>query len=105
MPTEAHMIWNLIFLLVHLAALAGFIYLYRAAPCWMQKVSVVGFVIAMTLFTMSFGLGLMEVEGHRHLAILGMAIEHLAVLLYVFRLIYQGSEWKTSSAPSLSSSR
>lgn len=106
MPDEAHMAWNLTFLIVHFAALIGFIFLYRSAPCWMQKLAVIGFALGMAILTISSSFALIEVNGHRHLTALGLAVEHIAVLLYVFRLIYQGQqEWKPSSAPFPNSSR
>lgn len=96
--------WNLTFLLVHLAAMVGFIHLYKAAPCWMQKVSVAGFVVAMGFLSMGFALALAEVWGHWYFVVLGFSIADLSVLLYVFRLIYQQHlEWKPSSIPSRSS--
>lgn len=98
------MMWNLTLLLVHLAALAGFIHLYKSAPCWMQKVSVAGFVLAMGTMSAAFTLAILDVWGHWHVVLLGLAIEHLAVLVYVFRLIYQQHlQWTPSSAHSHSS--
>lgn len=104
MQNEAHMIWNLTLLVVHLLALAGFVFLYKAAPCWMQKVCIVGFCIAMAVCSIGFGFGVAGQWWHWHIVMLGLAIEHVAVLLYVFRLIYQDHvKWTPSSAPYRSS--
>lgn len=97
------MMWNLTFLLVHLAAMVGFISLYKAAPCWMQKVSVAVFVVAMGFLTVGFGLKVAEVWWAKHVIDLGQSIGNVAVLVYVFRLLYQRHlEWKPSSIPSRS---
>lgn len=95
--------WNFTFLLIHLGAMVGFIHLYKSAPCWMQKVSVAGFVLAMALLSIGFALAVAQVWWHWYFFILGFSIADLAVLVYVFRLLYQQHlEWKPSSIPSRS---
>lgn len=114
MPSEAHMLWNLTFFCIHLVALCGFIVLYKSAPCWMQRLVVVGLAGSMALFTISYFIGVMHsldpslgLWGSAELSVMARAIEHIAVLLYVFRLIWQSNHvepaWTQSSAPSLSS--
>lgn len=96
----APMIWNITMLVVHLAALAGFLFLYREAPCWMQRLAIAGFALAMAICSIGFGVGLAGEWWYWHIVMLGLAIEHFSVLLYVFRLIYQDHiKWTPSSVP------
>jgi hypothetical protein len=95
--------WHLTLLAVHIAALVGAGYLYRSAPCWMQKLTVLGIVVAMLVISVAYALAVLDVWGWWLVVVVGLSIEHLAVLLYVFRLIYKGNQWKPSSAHSLSS--
>lgn len=83
------MTWLLTLLAVHVLATVGFAVLYRSAPCWMQKLVVAGLVLAMVLFTVAYGLQLADEWYWVQVGMLGFVIEHLAVLLYVFRLIHQ----------------
>lgn len=92
------MSWNITMLAVHAISLAGCVLLYRSAPCWMQKLVVVGLGFAMLVACMAFGAAL---AGHDYVRwpifIVALAIEHIAVLLYVFRLIYQNHiQWNSS---------
>lgn len=97
-------IWNFIFLFVHLATFIGFVVLYRLAPCWMQKLVVAGQILAFGTMSIAFTLAVFGVWGWWYFAILGLAIEHLAVLMYLFRLIYQSIICQPkSSVPSHSS--
>lgn len=97
------MAWELTLFFVHLAALAGCLVLYGKAPCWMQKLVVFGLGLAMTCLTIAYGGALFSAWWWWYLALAGFALEHTAVLLYVFRIIYQGTQWKPSSVPSRSS--
>lgn len=88
------MIWNLTLFFVHVAALAGAFVLYRKAPCWMQRLVMAGLIGAMTLVAGASALNLAGVWWAWRLSMLGLAVEHIAVLLYVFRLNFQGESWK-----------
>ena len=99
------MMWNATMLAIHLIGLWACGVLYRLAPCWMQK-GVIG-IIALAMFALatSNGFAIFGEEFARYyLAQLGLALEHLGVLLYVFRLLYQ-APWVTSSRPSHNSPR
>ena len=97
--------WAITFLAIHLVFAAACFWLYKAAPCWMQKLSVFG--LGAALATMSLGYFILVVStafpstewwGSWHVIMLGLVIEHIAVLLYVFRLTYQRmTPWPTSS--------
>lgn len=115
MPSEAHMLWNLTFFCIHLVALCGFIVLYKSAPCWMQRLVVIGLAVSMALFTLGHFIAFtyslnpsIGWWGSAELNVMARAIEHVAILLYVFRLIWQANHveppvWTQSSAPSLNS--
>lgn len=88
------MIWNVMLLTIHLFALTGFVYLYRTAPCWMQRLVMAGMVAATVLIAASYlidAIGSVESEwwGGMYIRTVAYAIEHIAILLYVFRLVYQ----------------
>ncbi len=83
------MSWLYTMIAVHVFATIGFVILYRAAPCWMQKLVIFGLIVAMVLVTAAYGLQFLGVEYWAQVGVLGLVIEHLAVLLYVFRLIHQ----------------
>jgi hypothetical protein len=101
--SEAQMLADLTMLIVHLAALVLFISLYKRAPCWMQKIAVVGWSLAMLAISIGYAMSMFDAWGSWYVLLLGQRVEHLAVLLYAFRLVYQGHlEWKPSSAPSRS---
>jgi hypothetical protein len=87
--------WNTYMLLlngtlVYLAAL-----LWKRAPCWMQRI-VVGLLVA-SFFILSFGYGMVTVGINEildvrwwHVTTFGFIVEHMAVIMYVFRVIMQG---------------
>lgn len=98
-------------LIVHLFAMAGFLFLYRKAPCWMQKLVMIGLVFGALFISIGYGISLAQwmfpqwgLYGERDFWLLGLVTEHVSVLLYVFRLLYQKYEkdteklWKQSSA-------
>lgn len=109
------MIWNLMLFVVHLAACIGFVYLYRSAPCWMQRLVVVGLSIAMGFIALGYMIDFvgdifpaLGWYGGLYVKITGYLFEHVAILLYVFRLTYQQHQpiqgeprkWVKSSAHS-----
>lgn len=80
--------WSLIWMLLHLSAAIALVCLYRYAPCWMQRTVVTGLALTMFIF---MGADVLTLAGgdDYHLYRVAYALEHLAVLLYVFRLMYQ----------------
>lgn len=94
--------WNAGLLVVNLLALVGLVALVRLAPCWLQQLVVGVLILASCFFVASYFWALLDNENHWRLRGVGYALEHIAVLLYVFRLVYQGAPqpWK-SSRPSL----
>lgn len=95
--------WNLTMLGVHLVALVLSMLLYRAAPCWMQRLVVVGLSVAFAVMVGAYIAALAGDWWWWYLAVLALTIEHLAVLLYLFRVVWQGGiGWNKSSLRSRS---
>ena len=98
------MSWEFSMLFVHGAAFVGLVMLYRSPPCWMQKLVVVLFGAAVLIFVAA---NLAALAGMTwEAAQLGRAaarVEHVGVLLWVFRVIYQDRVRWTSSPRSPSS--
>lgn len=97
--------WEITMSFVHLAALAALLMLYRSAPCWMQKLVMGLLIVAMVVFTAAHFAVLAGVWEAHFFFKTAFAIEHVAVLLYVFRLIYQDRLQWTPSPRSPSSPR
>jgi hypothetical protein len=97
------MTWNWTLFAVHMLAMWGFLSLYRSAPCWMQKGVVALLSAAMGVFAASYLVAIAGEWWSVYLLPVGFALEHTAILLYVFRLKVQGTEWNCSSqrSPSL----
>ena len=98
--------WLVTLVAVHVLAVIGAAALFWRAPCWMQKLSIFGFTVALGVIAMGYvallgeRLGL-EWLGGGNMIGLGLVIEHIAVLLYVFRMYYRENiQWPNSSAPS-----
>lgn len=87
---------------VHLLALWGCVRLYKAAPCWMQKLFMAMLASAMLIISIFYVLALFDDE-YRVIVRLASAIEHIGVLIYIFRLNVQGFQWTPSSERSPSS--
>ena len=100
------MAWNMTMLSIHLLAALACGFLYRLAPCWTQKIVIGLLVMGMLVFA---GGDAFASRGwifeQYYMRMTGAALEHIAVLLYVFRLVYQESTWATSLEPSRSSPR
>ena len=100
--------WLITLFCIHALAAFGATILYREAPCWMQKVVVIGFVVAMGTVATGYLMQLGDALrwgwwGGESVVIFGMVIEHIAVLLMIFRLNYQEHlQWRKSSEHSRS---
>ena len=96
--------WLVTLVAVHILAFLGAVALFSRAPCWMQKLSVFGFAVAIGIMSMGYAALLgermgLEWWGGWQMIDLGLAVEHIAVLLYVFRLYYRENlQWQNSSA-------
>ena len=95
------MTWKLTMLGIHLAALGALGYLLRRPPCWIQRTVLIILMAGMFILACADVAAIRGLEYERHFLYMGgLALEHLAVLLYVFRLIYQQAPpWPTSSMP------
>lgn len=97
------MYWDLTYLAVHLMAAYAFAKLYQRAPCWMQRLSVLGWSLCMIIVAVAFCLKINRVDGYFYLIWGGLVVGHLATLLYAFRLIQKEFLCPpTGSKPSLS---
>ena len=89
--------WNGSLLIINMLALAGLVSLFWRAPCWMQKLVVGLLAVGCVFIAGSFMWALFDAENHWRVRQVGYALEHIAVLLYVFRLIFQDAlQWKSS---------
>lgn len=81
--------WLITLLAVHVVGLAGLIALFRGAPCWMQRLAVIGLILAFIVFCVAYMAALCDVERWYHILLIGFVLEHLAVLVYIFRINWQ----------------
>jgi hypothetical protein len=81
--------WNAIFFFMHFFGFLGACLLYRNAPCWMQRLTVVGVAIGMFVLMVANAIALAGGWWSWWVASLGFAFEHLAVLLWLFRVHFQ----------------
>lgn len=96
--------WNMGLFLIHLAGTVMTFMLYRRAPCWIQKIVVAMIAIGMGILTAAYLLAVFDVEYWSHVVVAGLAVNHIAVMLYVFRIIWQGGlERGTNNQPSSAS--
>lgn len=105
--------WFFALFVVHLIALWVCWHLYPGAPCWMQKLAMIGIGLGMAFMAAGYLLQLLEFYLLGWPAVVfGLGVEHTAVLLYLFKTWWQKdhppqkekAEWATSSAHSPSSS-
>lgn len=96
--------WLITLLALHIVALVGAIHLFKGAPCWMQKVSI--FLLGLSFITCcaAYIAAIARVEYWWGFLIIAAALEHAAVLLYVFRVWWQGEQNKWNSSISSRSS-
>jgi uncharacterized BrkB/YihY/UPF0761 family membrane protein len=78
-------------LAVHLVALGILVAIYRRAPDFLQRVIVGALIAAMAIMSGGYIGQLFDVEC-RAVLMLGQVVEHLAVLLYVFRIFISDQE-------------
>jgi hypothetical protein len=96
--------WNVAMLAVHVIALIFVVLLIFRAPCWMQALAMTGFAGAIAVVCLSYALAIARVEGWELVLFVGYQLEHFAVLLYAFRIVWQGGlGWNSSSVHSRSS--
>lgn len=81
--------WHLTMLSINVLAMLAAGALFARAPCWMQKVAVVGLFTGFAVIAIAYVLGIVGVEDWRNVRALGLAVEHIGVLMYVFRLAWQ----------------
>lgn len=96
--------WSLTILSINLIAFFACTVLWKTAPCWMQKLTVGTFAVSLAIMSAGRFIALMDVirpdlgwYGASELTLLAFAVQHLAVLLYIFRLIFRELLWVKSS--------
>lgn len=82
--------WHLASLVVHFALLVMAVMLFRCAPCWMQKLVVVGMALGLLVMCLAFVAGALGHAWWLYVYLLGLSIEHVAVSIYIFRVVWQG---------------
>lgn len=90
------MTWEHALLFTNVLGIAGLLLLSRSAPCWMQAMVVWLLIAGCVLIAGSYVWAMFSDENHWRVRNVGYAIEHIAVLLYVFRVVYQRLQWKSS---------
>lgn len=94
------MMWDVTMLLVHLVLAWAAVFLYRQAPCWMQKLVMSGFATAMLVCAVSFVFALCGMpEARWPVFFLGLLLGHITSMVYLFRLLFQGHIQWTQSFP------
>lgn len=81
--------WLITLLAVHVAALVGVVVMYNGAPCWLQKMAVGLLIIAFLFFCAAYIAALARVDRWYFILLIAFVLEHLAVLVYVFRVLWQ----------------
>jgi hypothetical protein len=96
--------WSITLLLVNLIAFAACMVLWRTAPCWMQRLTVATFAASLAIMSLGRFIALVSAirpewgwYGASEMTLLALAVQHLAVLLYVFRLVFRELLWVKSS--------
>ena len=86
------MSWDVTMMFIHLAAFCCVLSLHRSAPCWLQKIAVGLLSVAMVFYT-AMAVAVLVAPDDRHLywvlKRIASAMEHIGVLIYVFRLAYK----------------
>lgn len=83
------MTWDLTLLAVHIVAALGFTSLYCSAPDWLQKL-VLGLLISSSLILVYvYAVEAFSDGAFWLVKLIALKVEHLAVLLYLFRLIFR----------------
>lgn len=99
--SELTLPWTVTLLLVHFTACLCLVSVVTGAPCFLQRLAVVMLIVALGSHALSYGFQLFEETSYtgRVLWRLSLALEHLGVLLYVFRLWYREKvDWRPISA-------
>lgn len=94
--------WLLTFFAVHVVAMIGCVRMYRGAVCWMQATFMGMLSLAMAIMSIAYLVAMIDGD-FRPIVHLAMAIEHIGILIYLFRLNVQGMQWTESSGRSRSS--
>lgn len=90
--------WLVTLFAVHFLALVAVLYIFKGAPCWMQRVSLILLILAFMGFCGGYLAALMRLPYWWTVLAVAAVMEHFAVLIYVFRVWWQTEEnkWKSS---------
>lgn len=96
-------IWLSIAMGIHACTLWALVYLWRNTPDWLQKVIIGLLIVSMAIFT---GLEISELfDNYFHWIVRKYAhlIEHIALILWIFRLVLKEQEARCLPKSSVSS--
>lgn len=96
-------LWLFTAIAIHACVIVALVILYRNAPDWLQKIVIGLLVVAMSIF---LGMEIGELfDNYTHWAVRKYAhlIEHIAIVLYVFRLAINEQEARCLPKSSVSS--
>lgn len=90
--------WLVTLFSVHFLGLVTVLYLLKGAPCWLQRLSIMLLILAFVVFCAAYFSAILRWDEWWRLLIVAGVFEHLAVLVYVFRMWWQIEEkkWKSS---------
>jgi hypothetical membrane protein len=80
--------WDLTLLAVHIFAAYGAAMLYCTAPDWMQKLVLANLIAAELVLVGVFAYDAAGQPLHWMVKLLAYKVEHIGVLLYIFRLLF-----------------
>lgn len=81
--------WLLTLLMFHVVLLAGVIGLFKGAPCWLQKLAVVFLIASAVVFCLAYMAALFGVARWYYILLIAFVLEHLGVVVYVFRVYWK----------------
>lgn len=94
------MSWNVTMLFVHLAALCTLVALFRHSPGNLQRLVIALLMGSSTIFLGANAMALAGDPLHWQITRLAHELEHLAMLLYIFRLLVNTQEQRCLPTPS-----
>lgn len=99
------MAWHVTMLFVHICALGALAALYRHSPDSLQRLVIALLVVSSAVFLAASAAALSGYWLHWQITRLAHELEHIAVLLYVFRLFVADQERRCLPTPSQHSRR
>jgi hypothetical protein len=86
--------WELTLLAMHVLMLIGVVAMIRGAPCWLQRTALTLLGGAAVVFCVAYAAALANVASWQYMLLVAFVLEHIAVLIYVFRINWQGGRYR-----------